>query len=133
MKIADLAHNLDISIHASRGGERLEELDRLGRNKEEIQSELKWFKKHGITVRLLDVPTTLMDFKGQDWIGDMLNSILIEVLGSMAEQERKKIRKRQREEIEAMKRRGEWNRYGRPRIATDEFEKFLQKDGQMTV
>ena len=74
-----------------------------------------------------------MDFKGQDWIGDMLNSILIEVLGSMAEQERKKIRKRQREEIEAMKRRGEWNRYGRPRIATDEFEKFLQKDGQMTV
>ena len=49
-----------------------------------------------------------MDFKGQDWIGDMLNSILIEVLGSMAEQERKKIRKRQREGIEAMKRRGEW-------------------------
>ena len=86
-------------------------------------------------MRLLDVPTTLMDFKGQDWIGDMLNSILIEVLGSMAEQERKKIRKRQREEIEAMKRRGEWNRYGRPRSATDGFEKFLQKqkDGQMTV
>lgn len=113
----------------------VEELDRLGRNKEEIQSELKWFSKHGVTMRMLDVPTTLMDFPGQEWIGDMLNNLLIEVLGSIAEQERKKIKKRQREGIEAMKKRGDWDRYGRPRSATDGFEKFLQKqkDGQMTV
>ena len=47
----------------------IKELDRLGRNKEAIKDELKWFKENGITVRILDVPSTLIDFQGQDWIG----------------------------------------------------------------
>lgn len=80
----------------------VEELDRFGRNKAEIKAELEWFKEHGIIVRVFDVPTTLMDFHGQDWIGEMVNNILIEVMGAMAEQERKKIRKRQAEGIAAM-------------------------------
>ena len=43
----------------------------------------------------------------------MINSILIEVLGSIAEAERLKIRTRQREGIEAAKRKNV--RFGRPR------------------
>lgn len=80
----------------------VEELDRLGRNKEEIKAELEWFKAHGVIVRVFDIPTTLIDFQGQDWVADMVNNILIEVLGAVAEQERKKIRKRQAEGIQAM-------------------------------
>lgn len=78
------------------------ELDRFGRNKEEIKSEIAWFKDNGVYLRILDVPTTLIDFQGQDWIREMVNNILIEVLGAMAEQERKKTLRRQREGIEAM-------------------------------
>ena len=113
----------------------IEELDRLGRNKEEVKKELEWFKTHGITIRILDVPTTLIDFQGQDWIRDMVNNILIEVLGSIAEQERLKIRKRQAEGIAAMKSRGDWDKYGRPAKAITDFEKFAQKqkDGELTV
>ena len=78
-------------------------LDRLGRNKEMIKEELAWFKAHGIVVRILDVQTTLIEFPaGQEWIMDMVNNILIEVLGSFAEQERENIRKRQAEGIAAM-------------------------------
>lgn len=78
-------------------------LDRLGRNKEMIKEELAWFKAHGVVVRILDVPTTLIEYPdGQDWIMDMVNNILIEVLGSFAEQERENIRKRQEEGIAAM-------------------------------
>ena len=55
----------------------VEELDRFGRNKAEIKAELEWFKEHGIIVRVFDVPTTLMDFHGQDWIGEMVNNILM--------------------------------------------------------
>ena len=44
----------------------------------------------------------MIDFHGQEWIGEMVNNILIEVMGAMAEQERKKIRKRQAEGIAAM-------------------------------
>lgn len=80
----------------------VKELDRLGRNKDEIKAEIAWFKDNGITLRILDVPTTLIDFQGQEWIRDMVNNILIEVLGAMAEQEREKTLKRQREGIDAM-------------------------------
>ena len=113
----------------------IEELDRLGRNKEEVKKELEWFKTHGVTIRILDVPTTLIDFQGQDWIRDMVNNILIEVLGSIAEQERLKIRKRQAEGIAAMKARGEWDNYGRPHKPTEDFEKLAQKQksGELTV
>ena len=80
----------------------IKELDRLGRNKEETKKELEWFRSQKIIVRILDVPTTLIDFQGQDWLFDMINNILIEVLASVAEEERKKIRMRQREGIDSM-------------------------------
>lgn len=92
----------------------VKELDRLGRNKEEIKEELSWFRKKGIIVRIFDIPTTLIDYQGQEWVMDMITNILVEVLGAMAEQERVHIRQRQKEGIEAMKKDGEWDRYGRP-------------------
>ena len=82
-------------------------LDRLSRRKQDILSEVKWFKDSGIDLRILDLPTTMIDFpEGQEWIRDMINNILIEVLGSIAEQERITIRKRQRAGIEAAKKKG---------------------------
>lgn len=82
-------------------------LDRLSRSKQDILLEVKWFKDSGIDLRILDLPTTMIDFpEGQEWIRDMINNILIEVLGSIAEQERITIRKRQRAGIEAAKKKG---------------------------
>lgn len=121
----------------------VKELDRLGRNKEGIKEEIRWFKERGVILRILDVPTTLIDFQGQDWIADMVNNILIEVLGAMAQNEREKTLKRQREGIDAMRvvngkrvsaKKG--RTYGRQPLAIDdEFEKFLEKTkkGEMTV
>ena len=78
------------------------ELDRIGRDKSLIKDELKWFKERGIIVRILNVPTTLTDYKGQEWLFDMVNNILIEVLGTIAEQEWEKTKARQEEGIAAM-------------------------------
>lgn len=79
-------------------------LDRLSRNKADIKSELEYFKNEGIRLKVLDLPTTLIELpKEQSWIFDMINNILIEVLSSIAEQERLTIRKRQREGIDAAK------------------------------
>lgn len=78
-------------------------LDRLSRNKEDMKSELAWYRERGITVRVLNIPTTLIEFgEGQDWIKDMVNNILIEVMGAIAQQEREMILERQAEGIEAM-------------------------------
>ena len=56
---------------------------------------------------ILDFPSSMIEVdQGQDWIIEMINNILIEVLASMAEQERLTIRKRQREGIDVAKKKG---------------------------
>ena len=91
----------------------IKELDRLSRNKADIKRELEEFKDNGIRVKILDIPTTLTDFPPeQAWVLEMINAILIEVLGAIAENERNKIRSRQREGIDAAKRKNV--RFGRP-------------------
>lgn len=91
----------------------IKELDRLSRNKADIKRELEEFKTAGVRVKMLDIPTTLTDFPPeQAWVLEMINAILIEVLGAIAENERNKIRARQREGIDAAKKKTV--RFGRP-------------------
>lgn len=119
----------------------VKEFDRFGRNKDEMKRELEWFKRRGVVVRILDIPTTLIDFKDQTWVLEMVNNILIEVLGTIAEQEREKSKRRQREGLDAMPvvngkkvstKTG--NPIGRPKQILN-FEKIIkkQKDGLITV
>ncbi len=97
----------------------IKELDRLSRSKSDIKQELEYFKFNGIHVKILDIPTTLTDFPPEQiWVMDMINAILIEVLGSIAENERLKIRRRQREGIDAALKKNV--RFGRPAIAKPE-------------
>lgn len=92
-------------------------LDRLSRNKTDIKNELQFFKDNGIRLKVLDIPTTLIDYPaGQEWVLDMVNNILIEVLSSIAMQERETIRRRQAEGIAAATAKGK--RMGRPRAIT---------------
>lgn len=79
------------------------ELDRIGREKHLIKEELEWFKQRGVIVRVLNVPTTLVEFpKGQEWVLEMVNNVLIEVMGTIAEQEWVKIKERREAGIDAM-------------------------------
>ena len=88
-------------------------LDRLSRNKTDIKNELQYFKDNGIRLKVIDLPTTLIELpEGQEWVFDMVHNILVEVLGTIAEQERKTIRRRQREGINAAKSKGK--HLGRP-------------------
>lgn len=90
-------------------------LDRLSRSKTDIKGELQWFQENKIRLKVLDLPTSLIEVpEGQEWIVEMINNILIEVLASMAEQERIAIRKRQQEGIEAAKKKGK--HLGRPKL-----------------
>ena len=90
-------------------------LDRLSRSKEHIIQELQYFKSHHIKVQVIDLPTTMIDLPdGQQWVFDMINNILIEVLSSIAEQERLTIKQRQAEGIAVAKEKGV--HLGRPGI-----------------
>lgn len=88
-------------------------LDRLSRNKTDIKNELQYFRDNGIRLKVLDLPTTMLDFPdGQEWVFEMVNNILIEVLGTIAQQERETIHTRQQSGIQAAKSRGV--KFGRP-------------------
>lgn len=103
----------------------IKELDRLGRKKSDIKRELEEFKAMNIRVKILDIPTTLADFKEEtQWIQEMITNILIEVLGGFAEEERKKILKRQREGIDVALEKGV--KFGRPQVQVpEEWERVI--------
>ena len=110
-------------------------LDRLSRNKKDITAELQYFKEHGIRLRVIDLPTTMMELpEGQEWVFEMVNNILIEVLGTIAEQERETIHRRQAEGIAAAKAKGK--HLGRPKAEMPaEFPELYRqwKDGKITA
>lgn len=109
------------------------EVDRLGRNKRDTLKELQYFRDHNIRVKILELPTTLMDISKLDntmaqMLMETVNNMLIELYAAMAQAEIEKKEKRQREGIEAKKARGEWDDYGRPPVMTDEdFKTEYQK------
>lgn len=109
-------------------------LDRLSRNKSEIKQELQWFQEKGIRLKILDLPTSLIEVpEGQVWIIDMVQNVLIEVLASIAEQERLTIRKRQQDGINVARTKGK--HLGRPRLQIpDNFDEIYErwKAGEMT-
>lgn len=106
------------------------EMDRLGRNKQMIKEELEWFKANDIRIIILDIPTTQVNLdKFEEGIAksmlDMINNILIEVLSTIAEEERKKIKKRQAEGIALAKAEGKYK--GRKSIVREDLPKDFSK------
>ena len=101
------------------------EVDRLGRNKQETLKELQYYRDNGIRVKILELPTTLMDISKLDnsmaqMLMETVNNMLVELYAAMAQAEIEKKEKRQREGIEAKRARGEWDDYGRPSLMTIE-------------
>ena len=101
------------------------EVDRLGRNKQETLKELQYYKDNDIRVKILELPTTLMEFSNLDnamarMLMETINNMLIELYAAMAQAEIEKKEKRQREGIAAKKDRGEWDDYGRPVVMSEQ-------------
>ncbi len=102
-----------------RSGDELiiDALDRLGRRKADIKAELEYLREKGVILRILLIPTTLMDVDGQEWMMDMINNLLIEVYSSLAEQELAEKERRQRDGIAEARKRGVYK--GRKPIEID--------------
>lgn len=90
----------------------IKSIDRLGRNYEEILEQWRILtKEKKIDIVVLDMP--LLDTRrGKDLMGTFLSDIVLQVLSFVAENERKNIKERQREGIEAALKRGV--QFGRP-------------------
>lgn len=113
----------------------IKSLDRLGRNKEGILQEWKWLTDNKINVVVLDMP--LLDtrkYAELDGIGELVTSLVLQILSWLAEEERKNIKVRQREGIDSALARGV--KFGRPTIKKPKnFEKIYNqwKNGEITA
>ncbi len=111
----------------------IQSIDRLGRNYEEILEQWRVLtREKKVDIVVLDMP--LLDTRrGKDLMGTFLSDIVLQVLSFVAENERKTIRQRQREGIEAAKLRGV--QFGRPRKPLPEnFEQIcvLWQSGELS-
>ncbi len=98
-------------------------IDRLGRNYEEILEQWRFLtKEKRVDIVVLDME--LLDTRrGKDLMGTFLSDVVLQILSFVAENERKNIRERQKEGIEAAKMRGV--QFGRPkRDLPDNFEQI---------
>lgn len=96
----------------------IKSLDRFGRNKQEILKEWQWLMDNKINIVVLDMP--ILDtrkYKELDGVGDLITNLVLQILSWLAEEERKNIKQRQREGIDAARSKG--IKFGRPKIDID--------------
>ena len=108
----------------------IKELDRLGRNMEQIKLEWKELEDKGVSIVVVDNP--ILNTAGKtDLEKKLISNIVFELLSYMSEKERLKIRQRQAEGIKIAKDKG--RRFGRPTIEYPEnwkevYNKWINKE-----
>lgn len=104
----------------------IKSIDRLGRNYAEIIEQWRMLtKEKNVDIVVIEMP--LLDTRrGKDLMGTFLSDIVLQLLSFVAENERKNIKQRQKEGIEAAKLRGV--QFGRPKKPVPEnFEQICVK------
>ena len=92
----------------------IKELDRLGRDMQQIKEEWHQLQENGINIVVIDNP--ILNTEGKtDLEKTLISNIVFELLSYMAEKEREKIRQRQKEGIQALKDRNNGKGIGRPK------------------
>jgi len=110
----------------------IQSIDRLGRNYEEIQNQWRILtKEKGIDIAVLDMP--LLDTRREkNLLGTFIADLVLQVLSFVAQSERENIRKRQKEGIEAARKRGV--RFGRPALPKpDNFAELVRQWEQRQI
>lgn len=81
-------------------------LDRFGRNAEEMEKEYRELQAKGVILRILDFAPSMMEVKQDDEMSQtifkMKSEMMFKFMSYMAEMERKKIKKKQRQGIDSM-------------------------------
>ena len=110
----------------------IKELDRMGRNMEQIKREWQELQQIGASIIVTDTPL-LNTANKTDLEKQLITNIVFELLAYMAEKERQKIHARQAEGIAIAKEQGKYT--GRKPIVRADFPKVYQawKAGEITA
>lgn len=107
-------------------------IDRLGKNYDEIQDQWRFLTQDkGVDICVLDIPP-LDTRQGKELTGASVADLALQILSSVAQNEKENIRKRQAEGIAAAKARGV--HFGRPeRDIPDNFPKLVKQWEQRKI
>lgn len=103
----------------------IKSIDRLGRNYEEVLEQWRILtKEKNIDVVVIDIP--ILDTRlGKDLLGTLIADLVLAIFSYVSENERSNIKSRQKEGIEAAKKRGV--KFGRPsKPLPKDFEQICQ-------
>lgn len=107
----------------------VEELDRFGRNYDEIIENWQLItKKMGVDIVVLECPMLDTRAKGQDLTGRFISDVVLALLSYLAEMERRKNHQRQAEGIAIAKAKGV--KFGRPALDRTEAFHFIYETWQ---
>ena len=114
----------------------IKELDRIGRNQEELKREWQYFRDNEINVRVLDLPALNINYDDENIkpLVKMINNIIFEIMCWKAQNEREVIRKRQAEGIAVAKANNV--KFGRPKVKVpDNFVEICNRwnNGEITA
>lgn len=84
----------------------IKDTERLGRNKGAVKLELQWMQEHGIRVKILSIPTTLIELENQGWVLNLINTLILEIFTSLDENDYYARRNKQAEGIAIAKQKG---------------------------
>ena len=104
----------------------IKSIDRLGRNYEEVLEQWRVLtKEKKVDVVVIDMPI-LDTRRGKDLLGTLIADLVLAIFSYVSENERSNIKSRQKEGIEAAKKRGV--KFGRPLLSVpDNFEQIYSQ------
>lgn len=97
------------------------ELDRLGRREKDLTYIINTINKKGSSLEILSLPSTKIEDPA---LNKLVNNLILEIYKYISEQERKRIKERQRQGIELAKKQGKYK--GRKKKYTKDSPQLIQ-------
>lgn len=101
-------------------------LGELAPSRSGIPAELQWLQEHGVRLKVIDLPTTMIELAAdREWALTLISRLLMEAVDASVVQESAVRRKRQREGVDEAKAKGV--RFGRPPLEKEETFDLLKQ------
>lgn len=91
------------------------DLEALG-GKRSARQELQYYREHNVRVKIVDIPTTMIDYLGNPEISTMIMDTIMSTLDYVIDHEIQRTQKRQTQGVDRIRDKPAWSSYGRPQV-----------------
>lgn len=103
------------------------DLEALG-GKRSARQELQYYRDHNVHVKILDIPTTTIDYLGNPEISTMILDTVINTLDYVIDHEIERTHKKQSQGVDRIRDKPAWQNYGRPQVQLpDNYGEVMQR------